>query len=250
MNKRELSIGGCFEDAFDAFKKYPGMAIGGFVIYMAISTFAGMIPFVGNLFQIIAMFPLVGGYMIFTLRILRGENPQIGDIFSGFSEWVRWLGVGWLLFLYVLVTMLICAVPFGILALIAIPFDGPNSAAGIALYIMGGLISYTLIIIVTLRWSFVWYIAADEGATATQAIKKSQDMTEGIRPTIFLISLIAGLFAIAGIIALGVGVFVTYPIAILVMAAVYLAAKETRGDGVPMDRPEVPPAAPSAGSEA
>ena len=231
-----ITLGRCFSEGLTAFKNYLWLAIGAYLLYTVISAVGGNIPFVNFLYAILVAFPLVGGFMMLFLNIVKGANSEIGQLFNGFSDWVRWMGVGWLLVLYMLVAMLIGAVPFLIFLAIAAAV-GIDSGPGIFLMVVGGIASVVAIAAIAVRWMFVYYIAADEGATATEAIKKSAEMTEGMRPQLFWIAFVLALFAWVGVIALGVGVIVTSAISQCAMAALYLDVKQARAPAVPATPP-------------
>jgi uncharacterized membrane protein len=75
-----------------------------------------------------------------------------------------------------------------------------------------------------IRFYFAWFLAA-EGAGAMEALRRSAEMTAGIRLPLFGYSLVLGLFSYAGILACGIGIIVTGLISVLVNALIYLDIK-------------------------
>jgi len=232
VNPREISLSRCFAEGWEAFKAYPWLTIGGYAIYSVIGWVASHIPGINVLYFILAVFPLAGGFITLLLKILRRSNPRLEDLFDGFKDWVKWMGVGWLLILYVLIALIICGIPAAILVTIADFILGANSADGKIMIVIGGIITLVLLLIILMRWVFVYYVAAD-GANATQSIRGSTDLTEGIRFKLFWMLLVISLFAISGMVALFIGIFFTGAIAQCAVTALYLDVRQARTSPAP-----------------
>lgn len=94
--------------------KWP-IAIGGLVIYIVIVTLPGFIPILGMIATIVIAGPMVIGVCVFTLTISRKQEPNISQLFVGFSNFTNAL-VGYLLMaVFVLLWMLLLIIP-GIIA--------------------------------------------------------------------------------------------------------------------------------------
>ena len=111
MNTRQVGLGDAFSEGWAAFLKYPGLALGGYVLYTVIYAGASVIPFLGWLVGIFVGFPLFGGLVILSLKIVRGTDPEIGDLFAGFKDYWKWMGTGWLF----VAVCLLCLVPANLL---------------------------------------------------------------------------------------------------------------------------------------
>ncbi len=87
------------------------------------------------------------------------------------------------------------------------------------------LIGYILLIvpgiILTFGLSQATYLIIDKKAGIIESLKKSWKITNGYKWRIFVIGFRAGLIAIAGLLALGVGIFVALPIVYLMYAKTY-----------------------------
>ncbi|MCE5322712.1 DUF975 family protein [bacterium] len=236
MNLELISLGRCFSDGWEAFKEYIGISIGVFVVYTAINMAAGYIPVIGQIWQLTGGFVLAGGFVLFFLKVLKSENPSFGDLFSQFSDFVRWLGVAWLLILYTLIAAIISAIPCGLFALIGLAAGKESSLFQILLGI-GAFISVVILYCIVIRWAYVFYAAADEGLTAKAAIVRSEELTAGIRPQVFWVTLVAGLVAVAGAIVFGVGVLFTIPLSYCIMTALYLNTKTMRSGDQQIETP-------------
>ncbi len=228
MNARDIRLGKCLSDGWHAIEGNIGLAIGTAALYLVISSVLGYTG-VGT---ILAAFPLAGGFTMIYLGLAKRLPADFPTLFAGFSSvdtWARWLGVGWLLYLYQLLVMLIFTVIGGI-------FIGPgiylvathhSSDLGIALIVFGALVVLIGSAAYMVRWEFV-FMAGAEGATAFDAIRISTELTQGLRWRIFWIMFVLGLINIAGMICLFIGVFLTLPITQCAACALYLDLKKLR----------------------
>ena len=130
------------------------ISVGAFVLYAMIASFASEM-IVGTIFLVP---PMIVGYYSFTLKVYRGEQADIGDMFSvGFSNY--WRNVGGILWMQ-LFTFL-----------------------WTLLFIVPGLIK-------ALAYFMTPYILADtKEVRPTQALKLSMRMTKGHKGKIFVMCL-------------------------------------------------------------
>lgn len=136
------------------------------------------------------------GWIVISLKIIRGESPKIGDLFS---QWRRY-GAG-------LLASLIVSVLFMI---------------GFVLLIIPGII-VGLTCLLTL-----WYIV-DQDMGAVQAIKASYAATRGSWCQIFLFGLVCMGMGFATMCTCGLGVLVLLPWLSLASAHIYLALSGAPG---------------------
>jgi hypothetical protein len=71
MIAKRVNFGPAFSRAFTIFGKNPWLAIGIYLLYMAMAFVGGAIPFVNFLFSILILFPLLGGWVIFVLNFVK-----------------------------------------------------------------------------------------------------------------------------------------------------------------------------------
>lgn len=88
------------------------------------------------------------------------------------------------------------------------------SLVGFALFIVPGFY-------VVGRLMFAPYMSIEEGGKSWEVIKKSWNMTKGYGWKIFWKSFVVQLFTVAGFLALFVGIFITYPISVIVFVKLY-----------------------------
>lgn len=240
MSARSLSIGRAISVSWTTFLRYPGLTIGGFLIYNAITYLISAIPFVGGLASLVVVPALLGGIYIFDLNLVRNNNPKLEDLFAGFNRYIIWLGLYWLW----LGVMLLALIPAGIGLLVAIIASGgantyntmaappgygmhqPSFLNTIPIWAWGVLaigiiVSFVIIVILSVRYIFAWYVAAD-GEGIIESFKRSSELTEGKRLRLFWIFIVIGLFSVAGVIALGIGILFTMMLSWLAYTSIYI----------------------------
>lgn len=237
MDTSEIRLSACLSKGWQAFEKNAGLAIGCSALYTII---ASAVSYTG-VGTILALFPLLGGLFMIYLGFAKGLTPDLPTLFGGFTSvdnWARWLGVGWLLYLYQLVLLLASAIVGGVLwgPGIYLVTSKTSVAAGTALIGVGALITFIAYAAVAMRWVFV-YPAGAEGATAFDAIRISTELTEGLRFRIFWIMLVLGLINLLGMLCCFIGIFVTMPIVECAVCSLYLDIKRLKAQ--PM-APETP----------
>nr|MBI5455527.1 glycerophosphoryl diester phosphodiesterase membrane domain-containing protein [Candidatus Levybacteria bacterium] len=86
--------------------------------------------------------------------------------------------------------------------------------AGLILFIIPG-------IIFSIKLQFSEYLIVDKNLSAVDSIKKSWQMTKGVKWNLFLLGLLLGLINILGILAFLVGTLITVPLTLIANAYVY-----------------------------
>jgi len=123
----------------------------------------------------------MGGLYQYYLKLIRGQNPAVGDAFSGFTN-----GFGQLVLLGLVQGFLICL--------------------GFLLCIIPG-------IYLAVAWYFAMPLIVDKGLGFWEAMELSRKMVSKHWFAVFGLALLAGLVGCLGLIACCIGVFVTLPIA-------------------------------------
>lgn len=85
---------------------------------------------------------------------------------------------------------------------------------GLILFIVPG-------VIFSIKLQFSEYLIVDKNLTAIDSIKKSWEMTKGVKWNLFLLGLLLGLINILGILALLVGTLITVPLTLIANTYVY-----------------------------
>jgi uncharacterized membrane protein len=234
-NRKIIHFGQAFAEGWNVFMKNAGMAIAGYFIIMGIATVAGYILCIGQVAWIFLLqFPFFGGLTLFYLNMVKGRKPEINDIFAGFRDFGRWLGVGWLyiaIFLISMIPLLVSGAVAGMLyylretALHSEPALANGLLAGMIISLVIGFVGSAAIWIVLLVRYFFAYYAAAEGAGVLEAFGRSAEMTRGVRFQLLLITILMTLFTAAGMLVFCMGQLFTALIAKMVYTAIYLDLK-------------------------
>ncbi|MBS0264960.1 MAG: hypothetical protein JSS02_23710 [Planctomycetes bacterium] len=227
-NHTEIDMGEVFETTWKIYKKQFGLILGGVIIWMAV-------PFVVNIVtsfvqQIVAVgvaagarqggggggqqaqaavglimigMSLVGfainytvqqfmqgGGMRFLLRIILEDNAEIPELFSGKPYLLRLIGGGLLYGLMITVGLIFLIIPGIILALMFWPF---------------------------------MYIIVDRDVGVMESFEKARQIMSRNYLTIFVLSILAALINLGGMLVLCVGIFFTIPFTYLLFAVAYAA---------------------------
>ena len=238
-----VEIGACLERGWNLFKNNVGSVIGAtllaglvFLAGYAVTAGAAMVlpamNFLNVLIQPLYVGPLTGGVFWYFLRLARGEQAGVGDVFSGFTR--NFLQ----LFLASLVqTLLIfaCVIPVAIVA--GAGFSGLSaggrggnpfaSGAGVGLIIglvIAGLITLVAIVYLTVCWTHSMLLIIDKGMKFWPAMRLSRKVvskTWGNWGMTLLFIIVGGIISSAGALACLVGLLVTVPLYFAMMAHLY-----------------------------
>ena len=83
---RRLDVGLAFSQGSELFKAHMGILIGSFLLFMLLIMATASVPFVGSCVQITLQGPLLGGFFILILNLVRTGAASIGDLFKGFES--------------------------------------------------------------------------------------------------------------------------------------------------------------------
>ncbi len=82
-----------------------------YLVYMAITAVCGIVPHVGSAITLIIGGPLAIGFYGATLKVIRGEKPEVVDLFDGFKNFVNALLLNLLNGIFVTLWSLLLVVP-------------------------------------------------------------------------------------------------------------------------------------------
>ena len=238
------TIGDCLSEGMESFKGNLGGAVLLTLVFMIVMGITGMLPLI-NLFL---QGPLAAGMLYFFIKQVRREPTAIGDMFAGFKR-----GYAQLLLLSILSILIwIVATLPGISVMIfsgaafvthfmgviqdvlagkitsgseakaavegivtAFKASGVGILAGAALSLLVPLIalSFTL---------FSTPLVIDRQMKALDALKASAHLMKGQWFKVALFFILVGIISQVGIIALGIGLLFTFPIAMSAVASCYL----------------------------
>jgi hypothetical protein len=229
-----IDIGDALGRAWKIFSARPGFLIGAtllsgvaFVGLWIISTLIGMfIPFAGQFLMSLFAGPIQGGALWTYLRVTRGEDAQVSDVFTGFSRHFAQL---LLVSLIEALINLACMIPFGIgLALMIIPFALQHKEPGGALFVVAVIfavvafiLAFGIIIYLSNCWTFALLLVVDKGYRFWPAMQLSRKVVARRWWMTFAFFLVASVIMTAGAFACLVGLLVTIPLYVLMKVALY-----------------------------
>lgn len=196
MNRAELK-----RKAKESLKGKYGSAIGIIIIFMLISIIASAcsaIPYVGFIIPVLVSCIIGFGYLRFFLKISRGENVSVNELWSCANMW-------WLYFI-----ISICTGFFVF-------------AWSLLLYIPGIIAAY--------RYRMALYIALDNPSiSGLDAIRQSKEMMKGHKWELFVLDLsFIGWFLLCGL-TFGLLLFYVIPYMGVTVANFYNSLKEKSGN--------------------
>lgn len=164
------------------------------------------------------------GVALCFLKIARGRDASVGEVFSGGPYFVPII-LGTLLFACIMfATVLTCALPATAIAWLAFGNLAwqPRLLVGLGI---GGAVAVVPCIVLSLTFSQYYYLILDRRLGVTESFRVSKEITAGNRTTMFLVLLIfsavGGMFTI---LTCGLGaIFAVAPYASLLWSVLYLA---------------------------
>jgi uncharacterized membrane protein len=200
--------------AWGCLARHFGLMLAVTLIDVAIILVLGMIPGLNVVYQLFIHFALNGGLTIFFLKAIRDGDPQIGDMFAGFRNYITWEAIGLLRGLVFSAASLPAFLVIGSLGILRrpmripvpqglspddLPFDLPSTIPP-HMYItigVGVVVSLLIIGYFGLRWLYVMPAAAD-GAGIMEAFGQSAQLTRGRFTQLSLIYLGFGIMVLLG----------------------------------------------------
>ena len=211
----------------------PGPTIGISALISGMIIGAGMVPCIGGILQIVVTGPLTAAWYVYFLRHIRGQSATMEDVFNVFSspDLMHMIGIHLIVSAITFVLILpfiigVFVVTLGSAATAAAATD-PDAAPlmvfgpfipifGVALLAIMAVLLY-----VTIAFMFAPALVLDRGHAFWPAMRLSlRVVNRQLLPMIGLV-LIAWLIAIAGLLALCLGIFVAMPIVIASYAYTY-----------------------------
>jgi uncharacterized membrane protein len=210
-----VDIGSCLSRGWELVKNNFWISVGVVVLIYLCLIAASVIPCVGGIIQLVIQGPLLGGMYWFFLKLIRRQEAVIGDAFSGFSR-------GFLqLFLVGLVSGLLlglCMVP-GFIALGAASAMKGN--VPVAIIVLAFAVGMIPMVYLSVCWMFSMPLVIDKGLDFWPAMELSRKVVSLHWGTFFLLLIVCFLVAIAGFLALCVGVLVAAPVIMAALMYVY-----------------------------
>lgn len=174
-----------------------GLAVGSFIVFVAVAGFTQVIPFVGGIVSLLVSGPMTLGWAVFALALTRSGNARLEMIFDGFQSFGTAFGAYLLVAIFIVLWSLLLIVP-GIIAALA--------------------------------YSQIYYILADDKTIGPlEAIGKSKEMMRGNKWKFFCLGLRFVGWVLLCIFTFGVGFLWLSPYVAVATAKFY---EDIRENGV------------------
>jgi Protein of unknown function (DUF975) len=239
-----FDISKAFSNAFENTKKH-------FWFLTALSVISLILQIPNNLSRFIpedkpGLFAVLGLFSLLILPIMIYFSTAIVKVYleitdnkkiSFFNLKVKWSLVGKNFLLGLLFSLIFCAItiPFILVAVGAFIFAiaGNSDIAGnletnigpalpyLATSFIVILLMFIPLIYLSIRFGFAPYYLIDKDADIIESFNKSSELTKGNKWALLGFSILAGLLALSGFLAFGVGAFFTYPMAMLAEFDIY-----------------------------
>ena len=216
----DLDIGACVSNGADLLKNNFGMVFGVAAIYLLVQgaiSGLGMIPFIGPLFSVGSLFvmgQLMAGVYLVTLKTMRNQPTDVGEMFVGFkTAYVQ------LLLCYIIITLLTGLAAMPGVVMIAVPaiimaekeaFD----VLMLALIFLGILVLLIPVFYLTVIWMFSLPLVIDKGLGFWQAMETSRKVVSKHWFSVFGLLIVIALIYFVGMLLCCVGVFLSFPLGI------------------------------------
>lgn len=226
-----LDIGGCLGSGWRVMRSQFGLAFGVGLVFAGIQValaLLGAIPLIGTIFSIGSFViggPLMGGLVFFYLRMVRGESPELGNLFDGFRRafgqlFLGQLVPGLLAFLPMLPGMVVLLV--GLIPVLVSKGDVPPLAAlapGLLLLLLG----FPVTLYLQTCWMFTLPLILDQGLDFWTAMGRSRRQVGRHWWLCFGLTVVMGLVNLLGLLCCFVGALVTFPLSLLALMQGYEA---------------------------
>jgi len=220
------SVSGCMGRAWQVYKSAFWACLGVTVLGYFILIVAGLIPLVGLLSSFFVSPQITAGLFQYFVERIRGESPGVETIFVGYRRGFGTLaGFGLMQLLFAIVPAVVMAVALGSMGLLeenASPdISGPAAAGGFIAIAFAVLV----IIYIYLRIMLVPVIVTDLGASLGDALKLSWRVVGMRFWTTLGLAVILTLMALAGTLALLIGLLFVMPMYPAIFAQLYEDAR-------------------------
>ncbi len=206
-----IDMGDIFSRTWEIFKEQWGMCLLAMVVVwvinvvfqIAVGLFTGMIGAVANDQVIMVTFSVLGnlasslfsiwigiGQALFFLKIARGQDAALGDIFTGGPFFLN---------------ILLASILVGLICLVGL----------VALIVPG--------IVLSLMFSQFYYLILDRNVGVLDSLSLSKELTNGNKMTLFVIGVLAVFLMLAALIPCGLGLLIAVPYFALMYPVIYLA---------------------------
>jgi len=223
-----VDIGQYFNQAWDLFRTNAGPILGATVLVYLAMFAVNLIPYASFVLSLVLSGPLIGGLWLFYIKCAQGQNPPVGDAFGGFGPpFVHLMLVHAISTVFAIICMLpgmVLGVAAGLLKGMSDQGSGVNALSGalLVLFVVLMVVGAVAYVYIATCWFFAMPLVAHKGLSFWPAMNLSRRVVNRHWWGTFGLALAAGLLAVAGALACGVGILLTGPIAMAMVTYHYL----------------------------
>jgi len=172
-----------------------------------------------SLVYILFILAYLGMVKVF-LKLYKGEKGSFYDLFSQYHLLLRYLFTKLIIFWIIsgLSIMFLETIVF-ILALSKLSIF--LRVISIVLVVLSAIVFFVVLIILFVRLSFFDYLIVDKNCSAIESLKKSFLITKGNTLRIIIFYILEFLIVLLGLLLLGIGVLIAFPVAFMARTYVY-----------------------------
>jgi uncharacterized membrane protein len=221
----QVDVGDVLGRTWTIFKEQWGMCLAlvfvAWAINMGVSFVAGMIPILGPLVSGVFSIWIGIGVALGVLKIARGQEAMVGDLFTGWPYFWPILGASLLVGLMVLGVF---AIFFGpTLAGVLVALQDADEGLQIGTAVVLGLLCAIPATVVSLMFSQYYYLILDRQEGVMDSLSLSKQIMAGNKMTLFLVNLVVAVVGIPLVLlTCGLGLLAVAPFVALIRPVFYL----------------------------
>lgn len=221
----KVNIGNCMGRGWNLVKNHLGLAVGSTFLVILIGFIISIIPLIGSLLQAVFQGVLNGGLFWFYLKLIRGEEAEISNVFAGFKiEFVQLMLAGLVTSLLTGIAAVLAGLPFlfpVMMQMIHLGSEGVRNMGFSVTIVFGVILAVLVAISLSVLWMFTLPLVIDKRLGFWEAMELSRKVAMKrffpLLGLIFISAFIAGM----GVIVCCVGILITIPIAIAAITYAY-----------------------------
>lgn len=128
-------------------------------------------------------------YVGYSLAMVRGDNPGVKKLFSGFPKFGSVILTRILVGIFTVLWTLLFMIAFAVVAVIAAVLMDSVAFVGVLLMIVGYVLLIWAILWATLRYAMTDYLLMDQGLSGLEAIRVSKQIMKGNKGRLFVLQL-------------------------------------------------------------
>lgn len=249
----EFEIGRFLKEGWGIFKNAASSLIVAAIVYFVVYIAANIIPVVNFFAGFLLPGAMFGGMYYIILDTMEGREFSSSRIFDGFRlEFLNLTLIYVLTSVFVMLAMFIPMFIGGVFMWFTsgpVDFENPDEIASLMTNLAAFMVPAIILAALVSAWyMFAYLFVADKKLGFWEAMEASRNIGFDNHFKVFLFLVILGVINMAGAMALGVGLLVSFPYSMCVITSAY---KNLAGEAAPAGKPAAePPPLPSEKEQA